>query len=253
MDVIKSYSRRSLFWIIFFISFLCLLLNSGFHFILNIASEKLLLLFAAQANAGLPETQGFIQQLSAIIDILGLYFVPVSTGFFFLFGLFLWLFLQRSFVRLMKKSPAPKKSEKPAKKAMPDKKEKIQNDKRLFLHLVSVLQKEGRLMDFFAEDLEDYDDEQIGAAVRSIHENCKKVMIKYLNTGPVIDEEEDDEITVNPGFDPNVIKLTGNVTGDPPFTGVVRHRGWKVTKLDLPTLSGSRAPDIIAPAEVEIL
>ncbi|QTA90097.1 DUF2760 [Desulfonema magnum] len=257
MDIIRLYSRRSLFWIIFFTSMLCIAIDSACHFALNISSQKIVL-FLSQANTVSSETGEFIRQASTIIDMLKLYFVPVSTGFFFLFGLLLWLFLRYSFVKLMEKSylisaKAKKKSETTAKETNSDKQEKIQNDRRLFLHLLSVFQKEGRLLDFFSEDLEDYEDDQIGAAVRSVHESCKKVMSKYLTSGAVLDEDEDDEIMIQPGFDPTAIKLIGNVTGEPPFKGVVHHRGWKVTRLELPTLSASRNPDIIAPAEVEIL
>ncbi len=257
MDIIKAYSRRSLFWIIFPISFLCMLVGSAFHFAMSVVSEKVLLLFVAQANAKLPETKAFIDQVSMITDVLKVWFVPISTGVFFLVGLFLWFFLYRSFSNLIKEADleSKKKGAEPVKKTSVnvDKKEKKEDDTRLFLHLMSALQREGRLMDFFSEDLDEYEDEQIGAAVRSIHDNCRKAVAKYLTSKAVINEEEGDEITVQPDFDPGTIKLTGNVTGEPPFKGVVRHRGWKVARIDLPTLSGSRDPNIIAPAEVEIL
>jgi hypothetical protein len=104
-------------------------------------------------------------------------------------------------------------------------KEKMEQDQRLFLYLLSLLQREGRLLDFFSENLDLYEDDQIGAAVRSIHQNCKKVIDKNLSPRPVVDSNEGEEITVEPNFDPNAIKLTGNVTGDPPFKGVLRHKG----------------------------
>jgi len=128
-----------------------------------------------------------------------------------------------------------------------------QNQQRLFLHLLSVLQREGRLVDFFSEDLNLYEDAQIGGAVRAIHENCKKVVSKSLTLEAVIDRSEGEEIRVEPGFDPDAIKLTGNVTGEPPFTGILRHKGWRTRKLELPALSGVQDARIIAPAEVEIL
>jgi hypothetical protein len=46
--------------------------------------------------------------------------------------------------------------------------------------------------------------------------------------------------------------LTGKVVGEPPFKGILRHKGWQVGKLKLPTLSGSQNAKIIAPAEVEL-
>lgn len=259
MDVIKLYSRRSLLWIILFISLWCIVINSVFHFGLNIASETRLLLLVVQVNARIPEAKPFIEQLTTMIDILKVWFTPVSTGIFFLSGLFLWFFLYRSVVSvsLAGKTEADESKKEKAEtvnmKSTVNKKEKKQNDNRLFLHLLSVFQREGRLMDFFSEDLDDYDDDQIGAAVRTIHDNCKKAVNKYLTSKAVISEEEGEEFTVEPDFDPNAIKLTGNVTGDPPFKGVVRHRGWKTTRLELPTLSSSRDPNIIAPAEIEIL
>lgn len=125
-------------------------------------------------------------------------------------------------------------------------------DKRLFLYLVGMLQREGRLLDFFNENLEDYEDAQIGAAVRSIHENCRKIVDRYLPLQPVLSQEEGDTITLQANFDAAAIKLVGQIGDHPPFTGVVRHRGWRVKKVVLPELSGNPDPDIIAAAEVEI-
>ena len=97
-----------------------------------------------------------------------------------------------------------------------------------------------------------YEDAQIGAAVRSIQDNCKNSLKKYLNPKAVIDQDEGDSITVPTDFDPNAIKLTGNVTGEPPFHGTLRHKGWRASRLELPTLSPVKDPSILAPAEVEI-
>src|SRR3954463_4131073 len=42
------------------------------------------------------------------------------------------------------------------------------------LWLLTLLQREGRLLDFLLEDVESYANEQIGAAVRDIHRSCRK-------------------------------------------------------------------------------
>jgi hypothetical protein len=68
----------------------------------------------------------------------------------------------------------------------------------------------------------------------------------------VIDRGEGEEVTIPAGFDPGAVKLTGNVTGQPPFKGILRHGGWKAGRFNLPELSGTVSPDIISPAEVEI-
>jgi hypothetical protein len=255
MDIIKLFARRSLFRIILFTGFLCILIHSIFYFAMNIVSEKLLFLFVIHNKFKVTELEPFIRQIHTDIAALKSCFVPCSTGILFLSGFILWLMLNRSFVKLMEKSylVSKKKPEKPDKKPEPERKDQKLNDSRLFLHLISVLQREGRLLDFFSENLDEYEDEQIGGAVRSIHENCKKTINKYIGYGALLDKEEGDNFTVQPDFDPAAIKLTGNVTGEPPFQGIVRHKGWKATRLELPTLAGTRDPDIIAPAEVEIL
>jgi hypothetical protein len=143
------------------------------------------------------------------------------------------------------KTPAPQPSGQ-------EKKVQAQDDQRRGLQLLCLLQREGRLVDFLEEDLALYDDAQIGAAARGIHENCQKALHTYVSPQAVIDREEGEEITIQAGFDPNAIKLTGRVTGQPPFKGILQHRGWRTSKIALPELSGTQNPNIIAPAEVEI-
>ncbi len=258
MTVLKECSRRSLFWIILVLGLMCILVDLGFLYLLNIATIKIVSLSGPYADD--PGIGALLHKAGVVLDLLRLYFIPASAGVFLVFGMILWLSLRLSLGRLFRKTDVPaapvtKKAKKAPKEAplVEDKAERERREKRIFLHLLSVLQREGRLMDFFAENLEDYEDEQVGAAVRTIHENSKKGMEKYLRTEPVVSEGEDEEIEIPPDFDPNAIKLTGNVSGDPPFKGLVRHRGWRAQKLDLPTLSAVRDPLIIAPAEVEIV
>ena len=59
-------------------------------------------------------------------------------------------------------------------------------------------------------------------------------------------------MSVDEGFDPNRIQLTGNVVGDPPFNGTLQHHGWRVSELRMPTLSDEQDAHVIAPAEVEL-
>src|SRR5438552_573407 len=88
------------------------------------------------------------------------------------------------------------------------------------LRLLGMLQAEGRFVDFIEEDLSPYPDDQIGAAARGIHEGCRKVLREHLEVEPVLRANEGDSVTVEPGFDPAAIRLTGNVSGVPPFRGV---------------------------------
>lgn len=120
------------------------------------------------------------------------------------------------------------------------------------LALLALLQREGRLVDFLQESLDDYDDGDIGASVRDIHRGLKKVLTEHLEIEPVMPGEEDDAVTVPRGFDPGEVRLIGEVNGEPPFKGVLRHHGWRVTKASLPTLSEGVDRHVLAPAEVEV-
>ena len=120
------------------------------------------------------------------------------------------------------------------------------------VQLLAALQREGRLIDFLQEDIGLYDDAQIGAAVRNIHTGCKTALAEQMEIQPVLREEEGASITVPSGFDPKSIRLTGTVTGNPPFRGVLRHRGWQAERVRLPQSGESKGKWILAPAEVEV-
>ncbi|HEX8150752.1 MAG TPA: DUF2760 domain-containing protein [Pyrinomonadaceae bacterium] len=121
------------------------------------------------------------------------------------------------------------------------------------VQLLALLQRDGRLVDFLTEDIAPYQDAQIGAAVRELHASCRKALEQYVTLEPVIDGEEDRPVTVEEGFDPAAIKLVGNVTGRPPLRGLLRHRGWRVARVNLPSLPPQgTGREVVAPAEVEI-
>ena len=118
--------------------------------------------------------------------------------------------------------------------------------------LLSLLQKEGRLVDFLQESIDAYDDAQIGAAVRNIHEGCRKVLDEHCAVTPVLDGQEDSSVKIEPGFDPSRIRLIGNVTGQPPFEGLLRHHGWQVSQCTLPSGPTTADRRVVAAAEVEL-
>lgn len=120
------------------------------------------------------------------------------------------------------------------------------------VQMLALLQRDGRLVDFLEEDVSSYPDGQLGAAVRSIHTSCRQVLERYIKLEPILSFEEDQPVTVPVGFDPVAIKLVGNVTGEPPIRGLLRHRGWRVTEVTLPSLPQSSGRAIVAPAEVEV-
>jgi hypothetical protein len=119
------------------------------------------------------------------------------------------------------------------------------------LRLLGVLQEEGRLVDFLEEDVSAYGDAEIGSAARFIHEGCRKALRERVRLERILAGAEGETVVVEPGFDPAAVRLTGNVQGEPPFRGVLRHAGWRVRTATLPARSGPD-PHVIAPAEVEI-
>ncbi len=123
------------------------------------------------------------------------------------------------------------------------------------VQMLSILQRQGRLIDFLHEDLGLYDDSQIGAAVRNIHQGCKEALNEYLKLEPIFETQEDSEIAVPIGFDSRAVRLTGDLKGgDPPFRGILRHRGWRVAHVQLPRSAMKQEEDwILTPAEVEVV
>ena len=119
--------------------------------------------------------------------------------------------------------------------------------------LLATLQREARLVDFLKEDLSNYSDEQVGAAVREIHRESKSVLDRFFAIKSIRDDDEGASIEVPAGFDAGRYRLTGKLTGAAPFHGTLRHHGWEATRCDLPAFMGSEsAAKTIAPAEVEV-
>ncbi len=119
------------------------------------------------------------------------------------------------------------------------------------LQLLSILQRDARLVDFLMEDISAYEDEQIGAAVRNIHQQSRETLDRYVTLAPVVDGVEGD-FTKTPEGASNY-KLIGNVpaNGKAPG-GLLRHKGWKAETIELPQLASGQNLKIVAPAELEI-
>ena len=63
------------------------------------------------------------------------------------------------------------------------------------VHVLAEMQKEGRLIDFLEEDLSEYEDDEIGSSVRTIHEGCKRALEKICQREKVIDQEEESSVS----------------------------------------------------------
>jgi hypothetical protein len=120
------------------------------------------------------------------------------------------------------------------------------------LQLLSLLQREARLIDFANENLTAYADADIGAAARVVHEGCARVLAEHFTIEPVRAEAEGSRVRLEEGFDAGAVRLTGNVVGKAPFTGSLSHRGWRATSVRLPQLAEKHDATVLAPAEVEL-
>ncbi len=121
------------------------------------------------------------------------------------------------------------------------------------VQMLAILQRQGRLIDFLQEDLSMYDDAQIGAAVRTIHDGSRKALAEHVKLEPVFQEAEGSSVTVQAGFDSHAVRLAGDIVGEPPFRGALRHRGWRVARIDLPAQAfGQDKGMVVAAAEIEV-
>ncbi|MBZ5584176.1 MAG: DUF2760 domain-containing protein [Acidobacteriia bacterium] len=108
------------------------------------------------------------------------------------------------------------------------------------LQILGILQRDSRLVDFLMEDIASYSDDQVGAAVRELHDQCRDSIGRYVTLQPVIDGVEG-AYAKAPSNDPNLVKFIGNVPATPP-----------PGRVDLPALAAKQDPSVIAPAEIEI-
>lgn len=119
---------------------------------------------------------------------------------------------------------------------------------------LAILQERGRLVDFLMEDITTYDDAQVGAAARVVHEGCRAALGEHFKIRSVRDENEGSSVTIPVGYAADEYRLIGNIRGAGPFSGTLVHRGWKTECVKLPRILGVNADRLptIAPAEVEL-
>lgn len=122
------------------------------------------------------------------------------------------------------------------------------------LQLLHIFQRDARLIDFLMEDISSYSDDQVGAAVRTLHADSKATLTRHITLSPAVDGVEGTfhKIDSSKAPDPNRIKLVGNVPANGKVSGgILRHRGWIAASVNLPPL-GKEDVTAIAPAELEV-
>ncbi len=125
------------------------------------------------------------------------------------------------------------------------------------VQILAILQREARLIDFLEEDIAPYTDEQVGAAVRDIHRNSRAALQRHVTLKPVVDGVEGTNTNLSSAGldakDTTRLRIVGKVPADGKVdSGVLRHRGWRVDKIDLPNTPMGKKAAILAPAEIEV-
>lgn len=119
---------------------------------------------------------------------------------------------------------------------------------------LATLQAKGRLVDFLMDDINAFNDAQVGAAARVVHAGCKAALQEHFRIAPVRPETEGATVQVPAGYAADEYRLLGKISGQAPFSGVLVHHGWRTDQVKLPRIlrdSTDRLPTI-APAEVEL-
>lgn len=184
--------------------------------------------------------------------------LPASSGSYLNAGVILltlfiaWQSLAASRSRQESSTPAvqPPPPVAPPKPAKP---EPTQTGEALIL--LSLLQEKGRFLDYVTEDITAFNDAQVAAASRVVHQGCSAVIKECLALSPTHEGKEGDRITLDKSSDPNRYRLLGKVPQEPPYQGVVVHRGWQTTKLALPRFTrpvDPTGPNVITPMDVEV-
>jgi hypothetical protein len=143
----------------------------------------------------------------------------------------------------IRESPTPPISPEPV---------KVERDVSPALQLLELLQREGRFVDFIQQDIVSFSDADVGAAARLVHQGCRKALERITVIEAIRPEPEGKPITLDVEFDAKTHRLVGNVQGQPPYRGTLRHRGWRVSKCVLDEPLPGAVFTVVAPAEIEL-
>src|SRR4029077_9901082 len=149
--------------------------------------------------------------------------------------------------------PEPKRPKAEAAKPMPVPAANNQAEAEI-VSFLATLQEQGRLIDFLMDDITTYDDAQVGAAARVVHQGCKAALEEHFSIRPIRAESEGSSVTIAAGYAADEYRLIGKISGPGAFSGTLLHHGWKTDSVNLPRLvrtDPDRLPTI-APAEVEL-
>jgi Na+-transporting methylmalonyl-CoA/oxaloacetate decarboxylase gamma subunit len=194
--------------------------------------------------------------LVVLVVLNGLLLVPAISAYTFLIAIVAFLLailvLVLSFVGRPKAVAVPATVPPPPSVTAPPAAPAVNQAEGEIAAFLALLQEKGRLVDFLMEDVSGYDDAQVGAAARVIHQGCKEVLKEHFRITPVSVAQEGSQVTVPAEYAADEYRLIGKISGTPPFSGKLIHKGWKTDYVKLPRITKSGHLPAIAPAEVEL-
>ena len=118
--------------------------------------------------------------------------------------------------------------------------------------LLSLFQKQGRLVDFLQQDIASFSNAEVGEAARVVHGGCARILGDYFTMEAIRNEEEGALVSVDANYNLSEITLTGNLRGSAPYRGELLHHGWKISDQHPPEQLDPKARFIVQPAEIEV-
>ncbi len=181
-----------------------------------------------------------------LLPVMGVYTIPIAA-----LALLLAIAILALSLFERRETPAPLPPPVAAKPPPPPPERHPEAEVVAFLGL---LQEKGRLVDFLMDDVSIYDDSRVGAAARVVHFGCRDVLQEHFKITPISDAEEGSQVMIPENYSIDEYRLMGKITGNPPFRGILLHKGWKTESVKLPRLiktEEKRLPSI-TPALIEV-
>jgi hypothetical protein len=120
------------------------------------------------------------------------------------------------------------------------------------LRLLRLLQRDSKMVDFLMQDIAGASDSDIAVFVRDMHPKAQKVLKEHVAIEAVLLQAEGETVEIPRGFDPSAVQLLGNLTGQPPYRGTLKHAGWRAKDFNLPAPAEGLDEFVLAPAEVDL-
>jgi hypothetical protein len=119
------------------------------------------------------------------------------------------------------------------------------------LTLLSMLQREARLVDLIQEPLDQYSDSQVGAAARPCLIQCRTTLERAFDLTPIIDEQEGAIVTVPDSASPLSYQWIGSGQNGS-AGGRLVHPGWQAKRCEVAKWTGKPEDSlVISPAQLE--